>query len=76
MFKVTAVMILNLANYTYFSTDDIIETVFTPITVLPDNMYFAVALSGQLVTDRRAEACFLCSVMITLALLAVSFWYC
>jgi hypothetical protein len=75
-FRVTTVIILNLTNYAYFSTDDIIETIFAPITVLPDNMYLAVALPRQLVTHRRAKACFLCPITITLTLLAVSFWYC
>jgi hypothetical protein len=69
-------MILIVQHYTYFSTDDIIETVLTSLTILPDNMYLAVALPRQLVADGRAKARLLCSITVTLTPLAVSFWYC
>jgi hypothetical protein len=62
--------------FTYFSTDDVIETIFTPVTVLPHDMYFALALPRELVTDWRAKHSFFCSVTVTLTLLAVSLWYC
>ena len=60
----------------YLSTDDIIKPIFTSVTVLPHNMYFALALPRQLVTKWRTEPSFLRSVTITLALLAVSLRYC
>jgi len=62
-------------NYTYLTADDIIKTVFTPVTVSPCDMNFALALPRELITDRRAKASFLCSITVTLALLTVSLRY-
>jgi len=67
---------LCVSRSTHLSTDDIIKPILTSVTVLPYNMYFALALPRQLVTNWRTKSCFLCSITITLALLAVSLWYC
>jgi len=67
---------LCVSRSTHLSTDDIIKPIFTSLTVLPYNMYFALALPRQLVTNWRTKPSFLCSITIALALLAVSLRYC
>ena len=67
---------LCISRYTHLSTDDIIKPIFTSVTILPYNMYFTLALSRQLVAHWRTKPSFFCPVTITLALLAVSLWYC